>query len=188
MMTNNTHQVADFDSIVGDKTSHVILLATNLLPTRWKIPNTEERRILGFEVKLKVVPKARGTWPACYVGAENLIEVAHDFLTSDAYLRDEKIATLLHEAGHAAFAFNSETANQTEANDSAESYLGSMERYFGDQRSAINLEEEFFADDFAKLCGFTEPLHSVLLKLEHIAPERIVRFEMEEPSTQAINP
>lgn len=187
MMTNKIHQVADFDTIVEDERSHAILLAANLLPSDWKVPDTEEVRILGFGVKLIVVPKVRGTWPACYVGSDKLIEVADDFLTSNDYRRDEKIATLLHESGHAAFAFNSESANRNEGKDAMDSYLGSMERYSGDRSAAITLEEEFFADDFARLCGFCESLHSVLLKLDQIAPERIARIEEEKPLSPAFN-
>ena len=186
-MTNKTHPVADFDAIVEDERSHAILLATNLLPSSWKVPHTEEVRILGFGVKLKVVPKVRGTGTACYVGSENLIEVAEDFLTSTDYRRDEKIATLLHESGHAAFAVNAETTKRNEVKGAMDSYLGSMERYFGDRSAATTLEEEVFADDFARLCGFSEPLHSVLLKLDQIAPERIARIEEGEPLNPTFN-
>lgn len=186
-MNNKTHPVADFDTIVEDERSHAILLATNLLPSNWKVPDTEEVRILEFGVKLKVVPKVSGSWPACYIGSDKRIEVADDFLTSNDYRREEKIATLLHESGHAAFAFNSESATGNEGKNAMNSYLGSMERLFGNRSAAITLEEEVFADDFAKLCGFAEPLHSVLLKLDQIAPERIARIEKGELLNPAFN-
>ncbi len=180
-MKNRTHPAADLDTIVKDERSHAILLAANLLPSNWKVSDNEEVRILEFGVKLKVVPEVSGSWPACYVGSDKRIEVADDFLTSSDYRREEKIATILHELGHAAFAFKSEIANRNEGKDSMDSYLGSMERLFGDRSAAITLEEEFFADDFTMLCGFTEPLNSVLLKLDQIAPERIARIEKGEP-------
>ncbi len=186
-MKSNTHQVAGIDTLVEDSTSHAILVATNLLPSTWKVPHSKEIRILGFGVKLKVVPEVSGSWPACYVGTANRIEVADDFLKSSDYHREEKIATLLHELGHAAFAFNSKSSNQSEGKVCIDSYLGSMERLFGDQRATINLEEEFFADDFAKLCGYSKPLHSVLLKLDQIAPERISRIDGGKPLDPAFN-
>jgi hypothetical protein len=187
MMKNITHPVADFDSIVEDERSHAILLATNLLPSSWKVPHTEEIRILGFGVKLKVVPKVRGTGTACYVGSEKLIEVSEDFLTSNDYRRDEKIATLLHESGHAAFAFQTESTKRNEGKGAMDSYLGGMERYFGDHSAATTLEEEVFADDFTRLCGYSKPLHSVLLKLDQIAAERIAQIEEGEPLNPAFN-
>lgn len=181
MMTNKTHQLADFDSIVEDETSRQILVSANLLPSEWRLPVVEEGRILALGVKISAQVKLRGEWPACYVGAENLIEVANDFLESGDFGRDEKIATMLHEAGHAVEAIQSKLVEKRDVKIGANPYLKAMNRCYGDDRNAIALEEELFADDFARHCGFKEALHSVLLTLENIDPQRIKRIEENEP-------
>jgi hypothetical protein len=181
MMTNKTHQVADFDSIVEDETSRQILASVNLLPSGWGLKDGEEKRILIVGVKINVVPKVRGAWPACYVGADNEIDVADDFLKLDTMPKDAKIATILHEVGHAVDAIQSKLVEKRDVNMETNPYLKAMDRRYGNDRKAIALEEEFFADDYARHCGFEEALRSVLLTLENIDPQRIKRIESDEP-------
>jgi len=181
-MANKTHQVADFDSIVGDETSQQILASANLLPSDWRLPGYETSRILALGVKIGVVPTVRGAWPACYVGADKQIEIAGDFLNAEDFGRDETIATMLHEFGHAVHAFRSQPSKQRDVKEVVDSYLGDLEHLFGDNRKKMALDEEFFADDYARHCGFDDALHSALVKLDNISPERVTRIEESQPS------
>jgi len=179
MMRNNTHQVADFDFIVGNETSRQSLAEAKILPSDWELTDENCGNIIALGTKINVVSKVRGIWPACYVGAENLIEVAEDFLKVETICCREKIATILHEVGHAFFAFRKKTAEPS-CDSGRNSYLRAMDQYFGNDRNMNALEEEFFADDFARFCGFAEALHAILRKLDQIAPERISRIEKNE--------
>lgn len=182
MMKNITHQMADIDTIVEDEKSKATLLLQNLLPSSWRISKAEELCILRFGVKLKVIPKISGSWPACYVGLPNEIEIAEDFLNDEVFDRGEKIATMLHEVGHAFFKFE---AKKAEISSDAENYyLNALDKYGGNDRQTKAMNEEFFADDFVRFCGFSKPLHSVLRKLDKIAEQRISRIE----ANDSLNP
>jgi hypothetical protein len=122
-------------------------------------------------VQIHVLQSVRGEWAACYVGAQNLIEVAEDFLSLGSLTRKEKIATLLHETGHAIWSFRARQRDQNDAEQGTASYLGRLNRYFGDKRKEATLEEEFFADDYARHCGFEQPLVSGLESLRNDYPD-----------------
>ena len=84
---------------------------------------------------------------------------------------------MLHEVGHAVDAIQSEIVEKRDAEKGGDPYLKAMDRRYGNDCKATALDEEFFADDYARHCGFEKALHAVLLKLDEIAPERIAIIE-----------
>ena len=168
MMKNKSHQVADFDSIVGDETSRQILASANLLPSSWNLPDLEVKRILGSGLRIKIEDYLGGiNWPACANRSGNFVGIARDFLESESFSPKEGLAVFVHEIGHI---MNPEPGQKRYA-DMTESER--MDLYSGAMRptDAPAGISELYADDYARYCDLDQALESGLQRLRDEYPD-----------------
>lgn len=172
MMTNKTHQVADFDSIVEDENSWQILASANLCPSSWNLPDLEMTRIFVSGLRIKIEEKlASKNWPACANRDENLVKVSQDFLDLGNFTQEEKLATILHEIGHIV---NREPedlqiTDKTQEDCIADYFLALKEQDNpSDTPAGIS---ELYADDYARHCGLVDSLRGVLQSLREGYPD-----------------
>jgi hypothetical protein len=171
MMTNNTHQVAAFDSIVGDETSRQILEGANLLPSTWNLPDLEVERILGSGLRIWIDSGLIGkNWPAYANRSANpkLVRIARDFIEAVSFQPDEKFATILHEIGHIV---NPEPNRQKRYGDMTESERMAFYLPAISPSNDPDWISEFYADDYVRYCGLTQALESGLKRLLADYPE-----------------
>jgi hypothetical protein len=166
MMKNNTHQVADFDSIVEDGTSLQILASADLVPSSWNFPDLEVERILGSGLRIKIKEKlADKNWPACVNRDEKIVNVAPDFLELENFTQEEKLATIVHEIGHIV---NPEPeglqiTDKTQ-DDRIADYLGALKEQDKPSDTPAGISE-LYADDYVRHCDLTDSLRVALQRL-----------------------
>lgn len=168
MMTNHTHQVAVFDSIVEDETSRKILSSVNLQPSSWNLPNLEMERILQSGLRIKIEEDLCGiNWPACADRKNDLVTISRDFLELESLTNAEKLATIIHEIGHIV---NPEPAERPwidkKKDERATEYLGAM-----NPDNAPAAITELYADDYARHSGFATELKAALHRLREDYPD-----------------
>ncbi|QTN31228.1 hypothetical protein HZ994_02410 [Akkermansiaceae bacterium] len=160
-----------FDDTVLKRSTRDWLTRHNAMPSAWKLPEQELERWLQAGVRICVFNS-----PACLVsiGAETQIPSPRlqlalvdaykidDWVAEHGFAREELIATILHEIGHAV----------------------NCPKY------PMGLGEEFGADDYARHCGYEAPLRSALEKILKLDPkhceldafqQRIQRIHKKEP-------
>lgn len=189
MMTNKTHQIADFDSIVGDENSWQILASANLCPSSWNLPDLEMTRIFVSGLRIRIEKKlASKNWPAFVDRHKKIVYVARDFLELENITQEEKLATILHEIGHIVNREpeDSQITDKTQEDCIANLFLALREQDNpSDTPAGIS---ELYADDYARYCGFPDHLGSGLRLLYEISNnfqiqstrERIARLEADE--------
>lgn len=169
-MTNNTHQVADFDSIVGDDLARAILTEFNLMPSAWNLPEDEQRRIVNQDLKLCLVQNLSGT-PARHLAnrvppRQPRVEISKQFLESTCYDLDEKRATIIHELGHEVNPPPKEISSKQKDENSVDQIAEYMHSSSREAQITKDAEvDELYADDYARYCGLQGELHSALRKL-----------------------
>lgn len=186
MMTNNTHQVADFDTIIGDEVSRILLSDSDLMPATWGIQDAEKHRIQDAGLYLVVVPELKGTrWPASIRGMTAEIDV--NAIRSGFLTREHWVALILHEFGHRL----NPPLKQAEPPYSIDVVHRVLERQSEDQTQKAASKDECNADDYVRHCGFEGALYSGLITLQRSVPsfqtqstiDRIKRIEENEPLT-----
>lgn len=189
MMTNNTHQVADFDSIVEDEISRQILASANLRSSSWNLPDIEMMRILVSGLRIKIEERlASKNWPACVDRHKKIVYVARDFLELENFTQEEKLATILHEIGHIV---NREPEDPQITDKTQEDCIADLFLALREQDNPSDTPagiSELYADDYARYCGFSDQLGSGLRLLYEIrrnfqiqsTRERIARLEADE--------
>jgi hypothetical protein len=193
MINHETHDEEDFDSIIGDDEGRTILTGLNLLPSSWGLPFGEQKRILGSGLMLNVTTELpERNWPACADCTGNNVRIARDFLESELFTRDEKLATIIHDVGHIV---NPEPAEEhwTEKPEveRTDGYLEAMA-----PNEAPVAVTELYADDYARHCGLRAELQSALKNLKLVSHrfcststgERIRRIEDAEPLRLNLRP
>lgn len=172
-MTNNTHQVADFDSIVGDDLAQEILTDLNLMPSEWNIPDDEQRRILHRGLTIRVVHNLdESNWPA--FENQGVLTFSADAFVSGELSRDQLLAVILHEVGH--------RVNPLTYMDAM---IAELAKAGADQATKAANRDELYADDYARHCGYSAHLKTGLNLLMALREsfrtqstrERIARLE-----------
>jgi hypothetical protein len=189
-MTNNTHQVADFDSIVGDDLARTVLTDLNLMPSAWGLPEVEQQRILNQNLKLWLVHNLSRT-PARHLAnrvppRKPRVEISQLFLESTHYELNEKRATIIHEVGHEVNPPPKVTSPEPKVESSVDQITEYMHASSREAQITKDADiDELYADDYARYCGLQHALRSALHKLYDVEEDfkttstlqRIARLE-----------
>lgn len=176
MMKNNSHQLPDFDSIVGDDLARTVLTDLNLMPSAWGVPEDEQRRILYRRLTIRAASNLEDpNWPAYQ--NQGVVTFSADAFGSGQLSRDQLLATLLHEVGH-----------WVNVLPYADIFIVEMKKSGADQSTKPANRDELYADDYARHCGYSDHLKTCLYLLMaarqsfriNSTRERIARLEANE--------
>jgi hypothetical protein len=162
----------DVETILENAATKETLAKADLSPSSWKLPNLEMTRMTSIQLKLEVIHDLpRKNWPACVDLNDRRVKIAQDFLNLRSFTREEKLATIVHEIGHIV---NPEPADRLDGSkaeaERVASYLDDLKRQENPQTAPAGIGE-FFADDYARHCGLTNPLRAALQRLRTDYPD-----------------
>lgn len=158
----------NIDNIIGDESSRASLENADLLPHTWDLPHSELTRIANSGVKLLVVDDLKSNnWPACADKNQNKVKIAKDFIEQPAFIKEEKLATIIHEFGHMLNPAPSETTHWSKTeSERVDTYMGVVA-----PESKPASKSELYADDYARHCRQSQNLRSALERLRTNHPK-----------------
>lgn len=139
-------ELSNLDTILLGVTTQTYFEKWRMLPSTWGLSKTREKQILAASLQITLAFS-----PASILKLKNPIQCEHliicdgSLMVEESFSREEFIAMLLHEIGH--------RLNEPD----------NMDKY-------ISERVEFWADDFARDCGYEEAILSSLEKLKEQQP------------------
>lgn len=136
----------NFDEILLGGTTRTFFKRWDVLPSRWCLPEIRQRQIVSASLRITL-----SFSPASVLDLREPLDCRHlvigdgTLMLEKLFSREEFIAMLLHEIGH-----------KLNPPPPVEAYL--------------SLNEEFWADDFARACGFEEAILSSLEAMKRYYP------------------
>lgn len=156
----------NFDEIVLGISTRTWFKKWNVLPTSWRIPETRKRQILDASIQITMMFSPASIFAVTQpIACKHLIICDGTIMAEKRLSADEYVAGLLHEIGH-----------KLNPPSGVDAYLPGS--------------DEFWADDFARACGYADAIVSSLEKLKNHYPitfstkdviERIERIRTDQP-------